>query len=159
MLKTRQVSRVRHKPSPQSRHGEAEEAEALESKPDAIQLVRDAADLVSNHVRTLQSYGLLLSFLLYFSLWNAILLFHTDSSSTFAMKTAVEGAFFPKVEQFQEASQAFDWMEGTMLEHLFDDPVCGDGRCEGPVEYPAYGPNHRFGYSLHYTVLYRPHCL
>jgi hypothetical protein len=113
---------------------------------DAIQLVSEATDLVETHVQTLKHYRALVAFLLYFALWNTILLSHTDSSSTFALKTAVESAFFPSEKQFSDTKQAFDWMEGKMLETLFDDPVCGDGRCEAPVEYPAYGPSYRFGY-------------
>lgn len=38
--------------------------------------------------------------------------------------------------------ELYDWLSDALVSNVFIDPVCGDGRCEAPDEYPGFG---RFG--------------
>ena len=47
---------------------------------------------------------------------------------------------FPKA--FADTDDVLTWVKGALVDPYWRDPVCGDGLCERPYEYPSYG---RFG--------------
>jgi hypothetical protein len=70
-----------------------------------------------------------------------ILYYQRDAPSAFQVTSNLVTQFVPSVTAMASISEVTDWLSGLMGS-IWSDPVCGDGKCEIPFEFPTYG---RFG--------------
>ena len=52
--------------------------------------------------------------------------------------STVDNAIVPSSLQYGSSDDVLNWLQST-LTLIWTDPVCGDGNCEEPFEYPSYG--------------------
>ena len=55
--------------------------------------------------------------------------------------STIENAILPSSDEYGSTDDVLSWLQ-TTLTNIWVDPVCGDGVCETPFEFAAYG---RFG--------------
>jgi len=132
------------------------------------QVVVEARAIVQEHIERKGSYLSLLRFLAYFVLYIVVLLgLQGDTTNMYKMQKSIQNAFLPR-EQYVSKRDFLQWLQTKVLWNSFIDPVCGNGLCEGPVEFPAFGdaqiPAHgcladcgRFPNTTQYVVQIQPH--
>jgi hypothetical protein len=103
------------------------------------QVVEQAKQVVEDHVKRKADYKSLLLFFSYFILYVTILLLQNDASSMYKMQKSIQNAFLPTSTEYINKNQFLFWLQQSVLSNSFVDPVCGNGLCEGPVEFPAFG--------------------
>jgi hypothetical protein len=97
-------------------------------------------ELVEAHIKRKRDYYDLLVFMAYFLLYVSILALEADPSAMFKMQQSIQNAFLPEAASFVSGRKAFgSWLSDTVLANTFKDATCGNGLCEAPAEFPAYG--------------------
>lgn len=106
--------------------------------------VRRAID--SYHVRGV-TYLRVLSMLLYLAFFLAVLLLQGDPHTDHHAVTAINAIFMPggalTGATFRDKSGVEGWLRSQVVASIWQPHVCGDGVCESPLEFPAFGG--RFG--------------
>ncbi|CAI5484993.1 unnamed protein product [Closterium sp. Yama58-4] len=94
-----------------------------------------------------QHYRDLGGFVVLMALFITILYLQADSSRSYEI-TAAHAVLFPP-GMSQDASNTFNgpddfysWLNTSIVQTLWADPTCGDGSCDRPFQFPAFG---RFG--------------
>jgi hypothetical protein len=72
---------------------------------------------------------------------HSILYYQRDAPKAFQVTSNLVTQFVPGVSAFSALTDITDWLSGQ-VGAIWTDPVCGDGKCEQPFEFPTYG---RFG--------------
>ena len=120
---------------------------AIEGKatlPKAV--LRDIRALYKKRIKRRSHYLDLFAFLLYSCLYLAILFLQRQSYSAYEVNFTMVNSFVPQDDgqpatAMGSTESIYLWLQG-LLEDMWSDPVCGDGTCEFPYEFPSYG---RFG--------------
>jgi len=116
--------------------------EEEEEEPDEVyKVVRAVHDEYLKRHRKGVAYGNLCGFLLFGCFWFSVLFMERNATDAYAITNTVIDQFLPEDNEFLSSAGIFEWLEGTVGD-IWTDPVCGDGTCEAPFEYPSYG---RFG--------------
>lgn len=89
----------------------------------------------------------LFGFIMLTSLYLAILYLQADSFRTYQVSTAhlgllPDGADGTGGFVFSSTSEVFEWINNSIIQEIWQDASCGNGICERPDEYMAFG---RFG--------------
>eukprot|EP00937_MAST-01D_sp_MAST-1D-sp2_P002085 g2085.t1 len=120
-------------------------------QPSAI--VRDVADQARAAAERGKNYCMLFKFVLNFMLYLVILLMQRRPSSAYAVESAVTGTLFDLETKTINADDGrvalsvpnvpavYNWLDKSVISAVYRDPICGDGRCEGPIEFPAGFPS------------------
>ena len=103
-------------------------------------------------------YASLIFFLVYLSVFLVISVMQSRSEDVFTVTNAHSEFLFSESsgtvsfsdgrikERIQSLAIVEQWIEKTLIDGVFVDPVCGDGLCERPLEYPSIFDG-RFGCS------------
>lgn len=86
-----------------------------------------------------QNYIQLAAFLLFAALYMAVLYLQQQSFQTYEVATAHEGLLPPNTFVFSGPSAIYNWINSSIIGVIYADPVCGDGICEQPQEFPGFG--------------------
>ena len=114
--------------------------------------------IVENRIENASAYFRLFLVLIFFIVYTFVLFEQRPITDMFRTETALlarllndlpetgmdgyfrEGA--AAVGYVTEVEELYDWLQNIIVENIFTDPVCGDGICDSPKEYPGFG---RFG--------------
>ncbi|GJP79153.1 hypothetical protein CLOP_g9398 [Closterium sp. NIES-67] len=93
------------------------------------------------HYRDLGGFGVLMA------LFIAILYLQADSSRSYQITAAHSLLYPPGMSQdssstFTGAADFYQWLNTSIIQTLWADFTCGDGTCQRPFQFPAFG---RFG--------------
>lgn len=109
-------------------------------------VLSDIRALYQKRIQRKSHYLELFAFLLYSCMYLAILFLQRQAYSAYEVNFTMVNNFVPS--DGDEPAQAMGgqediylWLQG-LLDNTWSDPVCGDGTCEFPYEFPSYG---RFG--------------
>eukprot|EP00897_Mesotaenium_endlicherianum_P006639 jgi/Mesen1/6002/ME000306S05267 len=91
-----------------------------------------------------ENYRNLLSFLLFTGLYCAVLYLQADSFRSFQVSTAhyvllPEGMTGNEPFTFASPSDVYTWLNDSIIQRVWQDPTCGNGICERPLEFPGFG--------------------
>ncbi|GJP56726.1 hypothetical protein CLOM_g15778 [Closterium sp. NIES-68] len=111
------------------------------------EVVQEVFNRVSFLRHQLQHYRDLAGFLLLMALFITIVYLQADSSRSYQVTSAhsvlIPTGFAPdSSNRFAGASDFYGWLNGSIIQQFWQDPPCGDGLCDQPFEFPAFG---RFG--------------
>eukprot|EP00887_Chlorella_sp_A99_P002467 scaffold10.g2467.t1 len=87
-----------------------------------------------------QSYVTLLSFLAFVTLFMTVLFLQRSAGTSYQVFSTLSAGLLPS-SSITCTADVYSWLS-DLLARTYVDPVCGDGTCEAPFEYAAYG---RFG--------------
>ena len=88
--------------------------------------------------RRWHNYRVLFSFLAFMLLFLIVLFLQRTAGISYAVHATIADVVTPAAEIFNSKEDIYDWLEG-LVRTVWADPVCGDGQCELPFEYPSYG--------------------
>ena len=83
----------------------------------------------------------LFALLAFLALLLGVLYAQRGAATAFKVHATLLGALAPPDGPLASADDVHDWL-GRVVASIWRDPVCGDGLCETPFEFAAYG---RFG--------------
>ncbi|CAI6004768.1 unnamed protein product [Closterium sp. NIES-65] len=111
------------------------------------EVAQDVFDRVSFLRDQVQHYRALGGFVLLMALFVAMVYLQADSSHTFQVTSAhsvlIPTNFAPdSSNRFAGAGEFYSWLNNSIFRQFWQDPPCGDGTCDQPFEFPAFG---RFG--------------
>ncbi|CAI6004773.1 unnamed protein product, partial [Closterium sp. NIES-65] len=94
-----------------------------------------------------QHYRDLGGFVVLMALFITILYLQADSSRSYEITSAHAVLFPPGMSQdasntFNGPDDFYSWLNTSIVQTLWADPTCGDGSCDRPFQFPAFG---RFG--------------
>ncbi|CAI5983991.1 unnamed protein product [Closterium sp. NIES-65] len=94
-----------------------------------------------------QHYRDLGGFVVLMALFITILYLQADSSRSYEITAAHAVLFPPGMSQdsantFAGLDDFYNWLNTSIVQSLWADPTCGDGSCDRPFQFPAFG---RFG--------------
>ncbi|CAI7854826.1 unnamed protein product [Closterium sp. NIES-54] len=94
-----------------------------------------------------QHYRDLGGFVVLMALFITILYLQADSSRSYQITAAHSVLFPPAMSQdsantFAGPDDLYNWLNTSIVQSLWADPTCGDGTCDRPFQFPAFG---RFG--------------
>ncbi|CAI5516639.1 unnamed protein product [Closterium sp. Naga37s-1] len=94
-----------------------------------------------------QHYRDLGGFVVLMALFITILYLQADSSRSYEITAAHAVLFPPGMSQdssntFSGPGDFYSWLNTSIVQTLWADPTCGDGSCDRPFQFPAFG---RFG--------------
>lgn len=116
-----------------------EEEESEESR--AQRIVRTLYGRYEKQMQRWGNYNQLFAFLGFVGLLLMVLYLQRVSDISYKVHDTVWAVVQPSSMSYQSKSDVYDWIN-NLLTTIWADPVCGDGLCEEPFEYPSYG---RFG--------------
>jgi len=92
------------------------------------------------------AYLQLFAYLLFVSLYMFVVYLQSDVFNAYSVVSSVRSAFVPAAEEgslkrMSDSTEVLDWLVDA-VEPIWQSTVCGDGDCNEPYEFPAYG---RFG--------------
>jgi hypothetical protein len=104
------------------------------------------AHLVEHRLERSAHYSAAFCLTLFFVISCSVLIVQRDVEAAYQ----TEGALFYSVigdldletAELTRADDFYDWLEGSLIDPIYEDPACGDGICDSPDEYPGFG---RFG--------------
>ncbi|CAI5484977.1 unnamed protein product, partial [Closterium sp. Yama58-4] len=111
------------------------------------EVVQEVFNRVSLLRAQVQHYRALGGFVLLMALFVAMVYLQADSSRTYQV-TAAHSVLIPSnfapdsSNRFAGAADFYAWLNNSIIENFWQDPPCGDGLCDQPLEFPAFG---RFG--------------
>ena len=82
-------------------------------------------------------------FMLYFCLYLTVIGLQRDGLTAYQHTSTLSRVVVPQVQYVKNVEEVYDWLSDLVAD-LWVDPLCGDGICEEPFEFPMYG---RFGCS------------
>jgi len=88
--------------------------------------------------RRWHNYRVLFGFLAFMLLFFIVLFLQRTAAISYAVHSTVADVVTPQADIFNSKEDIYDWLEG-LVGTIWSDPVCGDGACELPFEYPSYG--------------------
>ncbi|GAQ78340.1 Ca2+-modulated nonselective cation channel polycystin [Klebsormidium nitens] len=114
---------------------------------DDKRIVAHVFDLVKDKLDKKKSYFNLGTFMIFVMLYLSTLYLQLDTYNTFLVNSSFDsllpedssGNTATKVNSVEEI---YAYLNETILTPLWADPVCGDGICDRPIEFPGFG---RFG--------------
>jgi hypothetical protein len=120
--------------------------------------VRGLMEVVKSRIHRAAAYRQLLGTLCFFLVFIGAIYSQDNVSRSFIVESSIinslvdplpktgQGAFTltgPGTSGFLASERdVYDWMDGSLFSSAFSDPLCGDGVCDSPDEYPGFG---RFG--------------
>ncbi|CAI7792479.1 unnamed protein product [Closterium sp. NIES-53] len=138
------MARGAHDDLPQSASDVLQDAEMDEMDREVLQ---EAFARVVGLQQRVQHYRDLGGFVVLMALFITILYLQADSSRSYEI-TAAHAVLFPP-GMSRDASNTFNgpddfysWLNTSIVQSLWADPTCGDGSCDRPFQFPAFG---RFG--------------
>ena len=87
-------------------------------------------------------FSKLLSFAAFVTLYCAMLYLQTEPVLSYEVTSSVSGLLKPRIKQTQDIYYMYDWLSESVVDSIWTDIPCGDGICQAPYEFPAFG---RFG--------------
>ncbi|KAL0022694.1 hypothetical protein WJX77_001966 [Trebouxia sp. C0004] len=107
----------------------------------ALQVVKELHARYRKQTKRWQDYIRLFGFLVFVSLFLAVLFLQRNAQVAYQVHSTIENAILPTSTQYGSSDDVLSWLS-TTLTAIWVDPVCGDGVCETPFEYASFG---RFG--------------
>ncbi|KAA6428169.1 MAG: hypothetical protein FRX49_01765, partial [Trebouxia sp. A1-2] len=107
----------------------------------ALQVVKELHARYRKQTKRWQDYIRLFGFLVFVSLFLAVLFLQRNAQVAYQVHSTIENAILPTSTQYGSSDDVLNWLS-TTLTAIWVDPVCGDGVCETPFEYASFG---RFG--------------
>lgn len=101
-------------------------------------VVRHLYRLYRKQAKRRHNYQKLIGFLTFIALFIAMLFLQKSSAVAYAVHSTLTGVAQPADSIFTSTTDVYDWLSG-LVKGVWQDPVCGDGHCELPFEYPTYG--------------------
>mmetsp|Transcript_10216 Transcript_10216/g.33452 ORF Transcript_10216/g.33452 Transcript_10216/m.33452 type:complete len:1592 (+) Transcript_10216:74-4849(+) len=123
------------------------DAEVGHHEEEVTKVVQSLHDEYLKQYQRGNDYKNLFFFLVYGMFWMAVMYMQRSATDAYAVTHTLGAQLLPggagEDTQFELASkdEVYDWLEG-IISSVWLDPVCGDGVCEEPFEFPSYG---RFG--------------
>jgi hypothetical protein len=106
-----------------------------------VQAVQERAEAA---VELARNYRHAAWYMLFVGLYMAVLYFQAASFDASRVVAALKAALLddPSVNTvaFSSGDQVLAYLGNRVVRPAWTDPVCGDGRCEAPWEFPAWGP-------------------
>ncbi|CAL6305586.1 unnamed protein product [Bathycoccus prasinos] len=106
---------------------------------DVLQKLKAYARL---RIRHMGHFSKLLSFAAFVTLYCAMLYLQTEPVLSYEVTSSVSGLLKPRIKQTQDIYYMYDWLSESVVDSIWTDIPCGDGICQAPYEFPAFG---RFG--------------
>jgi hypothetical protein len=120
-----------------------------QQKTTAVAILNTARDRVLRHIKQKEDYLSLFGFLVYFFLYVTILVMSKHRQTAFNMKTVLEDILVPGTPRFTDPNDIYEWLDGDaatakkgVLDTIWEDPTCGNGHCEGPLEIRSWATNY-----------------
>jgi hypothetical protein len=98
-------------------------------------------------VETEHNYRSILAFTAFMVLYLGVLWLQASAFRTSEVVSTLRELLLPggsTTASFGSSDEVLDWIEEQLVTPFWRDPQCGDGSCEQPFEFPAWG---RFGCS------------
>ncbi|CAI7891251.1 unnamed protein product [Closterium sp. NIES-53] len=135
--------------------GEEEDEDASEQFLLDKEVVQAMYDSVTHMQWLTENFKNLLAFSLYTCLYLTVLYLQADSSRNYEVATSHNILLPPGVSgavtnTLSGPEDFYTWLNDTILQVVWKDPPCGNGVCERPLEFPAFG---RFGCEADCGVL------
>ncbi|CAI5462639.1 unnamed protein product, partial [Closterium sp. Yama58-4] len=108
------------------------------------EVVQEVFNRVSLLRAQVQHYRALGGFVLLMALFVAMVYLQADSSRTYQV-TAAHSVLIPSnfapdsSNRFAGKADFYAWLNNSIIEKFWQDPPCGDGLCDQPLEFPAFG--------------------
>ncbi|CAI5476233.1 unnamed protein product [Closterium sp. Yama58-4] len=121
-----------------------QDAEIDEMDRDVLQEAFSRVVALQQRVQHYRDLGV---FLLHMVLFTTILYLQADSSRSYDI-TAAHSVLYPTgmsadaLNTFAGPGDLYEWLNTSIVQNLWADPPCGDGTCDRPFQFPAFG---RFG--------------
>lgn len=80
------------------------------------------------------------AFLLFTAVYMAVLYLQQQAFESYGVATAHLSLLPPNAYEFSSTQDIYDWINGTLLDGIYTDPVCGDSICSRPQEFEGFGP-------------------
>lgn len=115
-----------------------------DDEPEESRAQRIVHTLYNRYEKQMQRWGdykTLFAFLSFVALFLVVLYLQRSSNIAYKVHSTIWDVVQPSASVYQSKQDVYDWMR-NLLGTVWKDPVCGDGLCEVPFEYPSYG---RFG--------------
>ena len=115
--------------------------EMAEEETRAQRIVRTLYNRYEKQMQRWGNYKKLFAFLSFIGLFLLVLYLQRTSNVAYKVHSTIWDVVQPDSDVYQSKDDVYAWMN-NLLATVWQDPVCGDGLCEAPFEYPSYG---RFG--------------
>ena len=107
----------------------------------AVQVVRELYKRYQKQTERWENYIQLFSFLIFVSVFLSVLFLQRNAQVAYAVHSTIKDTLVPGTTTLSSSNEVLSWLQDTLTE-VWKDPICGDGVCESPFEFPSYG---RFG--------------
>lgn len=107
----------------------------------AVEVVRELYKRYQKQTERWDNYVQLFSFLIFVSIFLTVLFLQRNAQVAYAVHSTIKDTLVPGSTTISSSNEVLSWLQSTLAE-VWKDPVCGDGVCESPFEFPSYG---RFG--------------
>jgi len=113
---------------------------------------------VEERIQRLQSYSNFFVLLIFTIIYIAVLFLQRDVPASYKVEASVMDSIISKLPNtgrggyfnsgtgavgvLSSSDDFYSFMSTALIEPVFTSPVCGDGTCDAPLEYPGFG---RFG--------------
>uniref|UniRef100_A0A7S0YB92 Polycystin cation channel PKD1/PKD2 domain-containing protein n=1 Tax=Polytomella parva TaxID=51329 RepID=A0A7S0YB92_9CHLO len=84
-----------------------------------------------------RDYRNLFGFFGFVALFLATLYLQRDARTSYGVLSTLSTVLLPSQTNYQSTNDLYNWLSGVVTS-VWVDPVCGDGICEVPFEYPSY---------------------
>eukprot|EP00960_Hanusia_phi_P072159 767716-Hanusia_phi.AAC.2 len=115
-------------------------------------------DMAEAKISRTNSYKKLLGTTTFFIIYIVLLFMQRDYEACYAIESSVMNLIVSKLPTtgsggytnsgvgangfLSNVNEFYSWLNDALIKEVFNDPVCGDGKCDTPDEYPGFG---RFG--------------
>ena len=84
----------------------------------------------------------LFTFALFVAFYCVVVYLQISPPLSYLVGSSVDGLLKPEETSTQDSNYFYSWLNDQVLEPVWTETICGDGRCQPPYEIPAFG---RFG--------------
>ncbi|EKX47388.1 hypothetical protein GUITHDRAFT_106834 [Guillardia theta CCMP2712] len=121
-------------------------------------MVDGLIEMAEAKINRSDSYKKLMGTTTFFILYIVLLFMQRDYEACYAIESSVMNLIVGKLPTtgsggytnsgvgangfLSNVDEFYTWLNDALIKQVFNDPVCGDGKCDSPDEYPGFG---RFG--------------
>jgi len=109
---------------------------------DYMEVLKAIKAMTTHRLRYMKKYATLLTFMVFVLLYCTVVYLQTSPNLSYMVGSSIEGLIKPEKSSTQDRNYFYSWLNDQVLEPVWTEIVCGDGRCQTPHEIPAFG---RFG--------------
>lgn len=109
---------------------------------DYLEVLTTIKAITKHRLHHMGKFIALFVFTLFVFFYCTVVYLQTSPSLSYLVGSSVDGLLKPGESSTQDPNYFYSWLNDQVLEPVWTEVVCGDGRCQPPYEIPAFG---RFG--------------